>query len=210
MKSNFAIRAIAVIVATVFVSGAWIQGGKLELGWLKFFSIAVLAVTVSVTVWDIWLWRLPLAQLIPGVPRCLRGTWQGVLVSFWINPETGEKLDPKNVYLVIRQTSSKISVTLLTNESRSTSSLADVTTVDDMSQLTYLYLNRPDPRFEVRSKIHHGSTVLMVSGRPAKRLKGHYWTDRDTKGELDFNTFNKQLADDFEEADELFKKQTTT
>jgi hypothetical protein len=79
-----------------------------------------------------------------------------------------------------------------------------VTAIDGAVELTYLYLNRPDANVEHRSRMHHGSTALDISGSPAKRLKGRYWTDRDSKGELDFTECNKQLVDDFDEATALF------
>jgi hypothetical protein len=52
--------------------------------------------------------------------------------------------------------------------------------------------------------MHHGSTALDLSGTPVKRLKGRYWTDRDTRGELDFTERSKKIVDDFEEASGLF------
>ena len=204
MKQTIIIRVVVAIVMVVFVAGTWAKSGELNLGWLKFFSIAVLIATLTLTLWDLWLWRLPLAQLIPGVPSCVHGTWQGVLTSFWVDPDTGNRPEPKNVYLVVRQTATLVSVKLLTNESRSSSSLAAVSALDGTFELTYLYLNCPDARFEHRSRMHHGSTALVISGQPAKRLKGRYWTDRDTKGELDFTVWDRRLADDFDEAQSLF------
>lgn len=205
MKQNITIRVIAAIVLLVFVVGTWVQSGQLNFGWLKFFSAAVLVATIVLTLWDLWLWKLGPAQLVPGVPRYIHGTWQGVLTTFWVDPVTGQRPAPKTVYLVVRQTATLVSVKLLTNESRSASSLAAVTAIDGTSELTYLYLNRPDARFEDRSRMHHGSTALVLSGQPVKRMKGRYWTDRDTKGELDFTARNKKLVDDFEEAEALFK-----
>ncbi|WP_438817412.1 hypothetical protein [Streptomyces fildesensis] len=140
-----------------------------------------------------------------GVPRSVRGTWKGTLTSFWIDAENGNIPPPKTVYLVVQQTASRISVKLMTDESKSTSALANVEEADGSVRLTYMYLNRPDMRVEHRSRIHHGSTVLDVSGSPARRLKGRYWTDRDSRGELDFEERSTQkLADDFAEAIELF------
>jgi hypothetical protein len=59
-------------------------------------------------------------------------------------------------------------------------------------------------RVEHRSRMHHGSTVLDISGRPVRRLRGRYWTDRDSKGELEFTERSNKLADDFGEAAALF------
>lgn len=204
MKRAFIVRLVAGIVITVFVVGTWVTSRKIDLGWLKYFSIAVLVATVALTLWDSWLWRLPPIQRLPSVTRCVRGTWKGTLTSFWIDPNTGRSPAPKTVYLVVRQTATLVSVTLVTDESRSTSTLGAVSIVDGGSALTYLYLNRPDMRFEHRSRMHHGSTVLDITGSPATRLRGRYWTDRDSKGELDFQEHVSKLAEDFDTAMRLF------
>jgi hypothetical protein len=60
-------------------------------------------------------------------------------------------------------------------------------------------LNRPDSRVEHRSRMHHGSASLDVTGCPATRLRGRYSTDRDTKGE-----HAGQTCDEFDEAQALF------
>ena len=204
MNRALVIRIVVAVVVLVFVIGAWTTDGRLNLVWLKFFSTAVTAATVVLGLWDYWLWRLPLAQRLPSVPRSVRGTWRGTLTSFWVNPDTGNRPPPKIVYLVIRQTATLLSVNLLTNESRSASLFADISSIDGTAALTYLYLNRPDMSVEHRSRIHHGSTVLDISGSPARRLRGRYWTDRDSKGELDFDARLNHLVDDFTEAKDAF------
>ena len=210
MRRPIIVRVIVGVVVLVFVLGTWITSGAIELGWLKYFSAAVFVATIALALWDIWIWRWPIVQRIPGVPRCLRGTWKGALTSFWIDPATDKRPQPKTVYLVIRQTATLVSTKLLTNESQSRSSLADISTSDGSYELTYLYINRPDARVEDHSRMHHGSTVLDISGTPARRLRGRYWTDRDSKGELDFDHRTKNLADDFEEAELLFAVDSQT
>jgi hypothetical protein len=208
MKKTIAIRVIVGVVVGIFLVSAWAHDGKPDWSMLKLFSTAVFVCTVVFNVWDFWLWRLPWIQRIPGVgiPRSLRGTWKGTLTSFWVNPATNSNPPPKTVYLVVHQTASLVTVKLLTDESRSTSALGEVSEVDGSVVLTYMYLNKPDLRVEHRSRIHHGSTVFDVSGSPARRLKGRYWTDRDSKGELDFAERDKKhLADDFAEAAKLFE-----
>ncbi|MEU3734858.1 hypothetical protein AB0E81_36510 [Streptomyces sp. NPDC033538] len=207
MKKTIAIRVIVGVVVGIFMVSAWVHDGKPDWSTLKLFSTAVFACTVLFNVWDFWLWRLTWIQNIPGVgiPRSLRGTWKGTLTPFWVDPATGSSPSSKTVYLVVQQTASMVSVKLMTDESKSASALANVSEADGSAMLTYMYLNKPDLRVEHRSRIHHGSTVFDVSGNPARRLKGHYWTDRDSKGELDFvQRDKKNLADDFAEAAELF------
>lgn len=204
MKRTILVRVVAAIVLIVFSVGTWIKSGQLNIGWLQFFSAGVLVATLVLSAWDIWLWRIPFVQRIPGVPRSVRGTWQGTLSSFWVNPETNERLAPKPVYLVVRQSSSLVSVTILTDESKSTSSLASVSMQDHAAVLAYLYVNRPKASVEDRSRMHRGSSTLDISGTPAIRLEGRYWTDRDTRGELHFSKRVRKLADDYVEAAAFF------
>jgi hypothetical protein len=71
--------------------------------------------------------------------------------------------------------------------------------------LIYIYLNRPQVRVEHRSRMHNGSAFLEVSGRPANRLRGRYWTDRDTRGTFNFGQRRADIAEDFEEGMRIFQ-----
>lgn len=204
MKQRLAVQVVAAVVVAVFAFGIWASGDKVNVGWLKFFSAAVVAAGVVLALWERVLWKLPLSQRFSGVPRNLNGTWKGTLTSLWINPETGATPPPKVAYLVIRQTASVVSATLLTDESRSRSSHGIVLTADGAAALDYMYFNRPDTSVEHRSRMHHGSASLDITGCPATRLRGRYWTDRDTKGELDFAEHRSKTSDDFDEAGRLF------
>lgn len=202
-NSSLGIRIGASVLLAVLAIASWITSGVLNLEPAKYLSGAVFAATALFTSWDLWLWRLPWLQLIPGVPLSVRGTWKGTLESSWIDA-SGQQIAPKDAYLVVRQTFGQVHVTLLTNESKSESSLAGVTKTDGLSVLHYLFFNKPKMKHETISRMHHGSTTLEISGKPARRLTGRYWTDRDTRGELDFNQRNKKIADDYDEAVSLF------
>jgi SMODS-associating 2TM, beta-strand rich effector domain len=143
MISGILIRAIVVIVSIVFVAGSWITTGAPNTSLLSFFSIAVLVCTILLLAWDRWIWKWTISQAIPGVSRDLSGTWQAQLKSFWIDPTTGKSPAPKTVYMVIRQTSSTASVTLISDESKSKSSLARVVKEDGSWLLHYVYTNEP-------------------------------------------------------------------
>ena len=105
------------------------------------------------------------------------------------------------VYLVVRQTFSSTRVRLLTAESASKSSLASVSRNDG---LNYIYMNDPRISAPKTSHIHRGATHLDLAGMPVSTLRGRYWTDRDTKGELVFERHSSRLADDYEMAQGLF------
>lgn len=202
-NSSLGIRIGASVLLAILAVASWITSGALNLEPAKYLSGAVFLATAIFTLWDLWLWRLPWLQLIPGVPLSVRGTWKGTLESSWIDA-SGQQIAPKDAYLVVRQTFGQVHVTLLTDESKSESSLAGVTKTDGLSVLHYLFFNKPKMKHETISRMHYGSTTLEISGKPARRLTGRYWTDRDTRGELDFNEHDKKIADDYEEAVSLF------
>ncbi len=198
------VQTVVAVVIIVFAIGILTSGGSVDAAWLRFYSVAVTAAVVALGVWNHWLWHMRLVQKSHTVPHDLRGTWEGTLASQWINPQTGQGIPPKTVYLVIRQTAATVSVVLLTNESMSRSSLAIARAGDGSAGLDYMYLNEPKSSIEHRSRMHHGSTSLSIVGRPATRLHGRYWTDRDSRGELDFVNRSPSLADDYDSAVGLF------
>lgn len=204
MPSRTWIQVVVLVVAIIFTAGLWLTGGHPQLAWLRFFSAAVTAAALVVGIWDHWLWRLSWVQGTHRVPRNVRGTWRGTLESQWINPETGIGIPAKPAFLVVRQTASRTSATLLTDESRSTSDLGRVAGGEGAASLIYMYLNTPDNSIQDRSRIHHGSTSLAITGVPAARLHGHYWTDRDSRGDLDFRDHRKATVEDYEQAVSLF------
>lgn len=204
MIKRTTIQIVAGVVLTVFAAGIILTGGRLEAGWLRFYSVAVLVAMGLFACWEHFAWRWALVQKYRGGPRDLRGTWKGRIRSFWQNPETGVCPPEKDVYLVIRQTATSCSVVLLTDESRSASRFAMIEEDTAGATLLYIYVNRPDLHVEHRSRMHHGTTSLDITGRPPTRLRGRYWTDRDSRGELDFVERNPSASEDFDEAQRLF------
>jgi hypothetical protein len=208
MISRTRASLIVAIVIGVFAVGIVATGGAVQVAWLRFYPGAVTIVVIAIAAWEHWLWRWSIVQRLPGATRDIRGTWKGELETFW-KDETGTSSARKPVYLVVRQTASVVSVSLLTNESRSTSSLATVFSDGTTVSLDYLYLNWPDLRVQDKSRMHHGSASLIVSGMPADRLRGQYWTNRDTKGELDFTSRALLVAADFDGAARIFQNRVT-
>ena len=210
MRNKLVVQVIAAIVVTVFAVGIWWTGDVPKLQWLRFFSVAVWLAVAALFAWDKLIWRWGLFQKFKVVPRDIRGTWRGILKSQWTERSTDNPPPPKEVYLVVRQDASSVSVVLLTDESRSASSLAEVVEDRTGATLNYMYLNRPESRVEDRSRMHPGSASLDVIGRPVTRLSGRYWTDRNSRGEFEFTERRLQYAEGFAEAGTLFDKATGT
>src|SRR5437660_1094495 len=113
---QIAIGIAVVVWATILL----VEGVALKPSYLKPYSLAVGAVVLCFLSFDRWLWRFrPVARLTHR--PVLRGTWKGRLVSTWVDPTTGRVVDPIDVFLVVRQTYSTISMRLVTPESTSVS-----------------------------------------------------------------------------------------
>jgi hypothetical protein len=197
-----ALQGVGAVVVIGFAVGIWSAAGSPT--WLRGYSAAVCVAILVFALWEHWLWRLPLMQRVPRVPRSIAGTWAGTLTSLWTDPATERRPDEKRVFLVARQTASRVTIVLLTEESTSRSSIARLSQDEMGLSLAYMYSNRPDSRVEHRSTMHNGSAFVEISGSPATRMRGRYWTDRSTRGELDLHRRASRAARDFREAAALF------
>ncbi len=88
--------------------------------------------------------------------------------------------------LSVRQTYTSSHARLKTDVSQC--DLASSQIVDEGSgRFKFTGIYRNEPRLEVRddSHIHNGAFILDIEGDALKpsSLRGHYWTDRDSKGE---------------------------
>jgi hypothetical protein len=124
----------------------------------------------------------------------LKGTWKGVLISSYVNPQTQLPVPPIEAYLVIRQTYSAIHLRLITKESASESLANNIPKGEDgVYSIASVYRNTPQLAHRGRSPIHHGAMLLRVEGAPIVGLSGEYWTDRQTHGEIQFTEKSAKL-----------------
>lgn len=160
-------------------------------------AIGVYAIAGLIFTKWIWRWKALQGWLIK-IPD-LQGTWRGELESDWIDPVTNKGIAPIPITLVIRQTFSDIKCTLMTGESSSYSSTAEIGQAfggEDL-YLTYIYTNRPKATVRERSEIHEGATTLKIIRKPSLSLEGDYWTDRKTRGRMKLSFQSKELVEKF-------------
>lgn len=200
--SRVFIQAIVLVVAGVYLLAFLIQG----LPTAELFApigAASSAAGLLVLAFDHFLWRFPkIGRTLSKRPN-LRGTWRGHLASNWIDPETEKGVDPE-VYLVVRQTFWSVTANLITKESKSCSTTA---TIEDdgcgQHQLVAQYRNTPRASVRERSEVHHGSFKLDIAGEPVEQMEGYYWTDRMTRGELDFDRHSPKFVESYAHAQRL-------
>jgi len=185
---------IAVVVWAVLLLA---EGVPLKGSYLRPYSAAVAVVFLAQLLYDRWLWRLPVARRFTHRPD-VQGTWAGVLRSSWVNPATGKGVKPINVYLAITQTESALGLRLLTPESASESvaSSLSIGSNGGPSVIWTTYVNTPDLPIQERSRPHHGAMQLEVHAMP-DGLKGKYWTDRKTTGEILLDRRTRQIHTSF-------------
>jgi hypothetical protein len=193
--------AFVIIWAAVLL----VSGTTLEIGWeaIKKLPNVVTIYVLLALIFTNWAWRLSIFKkwLVP-LPD-LQGTWKGTLESTWIDPTTNQKIPPKDVMLVIKQTFSNISCVMYTDESDSFSNTAQINEDDDSGifRLSYNYTNRSRANVRDRSAIHDGAAILKVITEPEKVLKGEYWTSRKTTGDISVKFVSRKLSENFSGSD---------
>lgn len=178
----------------------------LSADFVKPFGTVVGAITLVVTAFNKYLWSWKIFKGWYVKRPDIRGTWKVELKSSWVNPETGEIIDPIYGYAVIRQSLTSLSLRLMTKESRSVLIAHSIEQQEDESlfKLVGVYRNEPNIELQgVRSEIHHGSFALEIHGYPVYELQGHYWTDRGTKGGMKLSHRELKFYDTFEQAERV-------
>ena len=163
-------------------------------------SFAILLVGTIVYVLAEWLWR-PIWQRAPYLKRrlfpYLNGSWEGTLLSTWIDPTTGQPRPPIPTTFKIRQGLFQTSVTMATGESdsHSTNLVLQRYPEWDCFRIWYSYENGPKQVYRNRSPGHDGVAYLEfdASGE-ANHLTGRYFTERQTSGDIDIRRVSLEVA----------------
>ncbi|MBI0083157.1 hypothetical protein H3T52_03550 [Commensalibacter sp. M0402] len=169
-----------------------------------FFELIPKVVTVDVIIVGLfvkygWKWRVFRGWLV--VFPNLNGTWVGFIYSNWQNPETGQKPAPIPVMLTIKQSFCYINFMMRTSEMESFS-YSEGFIIDPEKQIkkiTYSYTSKPKISLNERSNSHDGTAVFQIIENSQKKLKGRYWTERKTTGEISFDYHSKKILDELPE-----------
>jgi len=210
MMTRLHITVVLLVAAAIWVALLMLQGVVVNGVWLRPFSMVITALVIVLAVFDRWLWHLALLRGWFVRRPDVRGTWKVEMLSNWKDPATGTPTPPILAFVAIRQTFSSLSVRLYSEESASELLGADVVKAEDGSfRLAGVYRNEPLLSVRGRSPIHYGALVLDVADNPATALAGHYWTDRDTKGEIRSVGHLGTVASNYEHARRLHEDAVT-
>lgn len=197
-------RAVIGVAAVVWAVLLIVQGSNVKVSFLKPFS-GVVGITILVLgIYDRWLWKFGPLRRLQKQPL-LHGTWKGILQTTWQDPATGVAPGPIEVYMVVRQSCSTVSFSMLTAESGSRTVSAALEDAESGAWvLSGTYLNTPKLVLQHRSRVHRGSAVMEVHEGTSMFIEGSYWTDRDSKGSLRFDRHVVALPTHFEQARKEF------
>lgn len=177
---------VFVPLASVAVS-LWFAGEPLSFTWLTSLGVAEATTFAALAVFNFWIWKWRCLQGWFVKRPILEGKWRFVITPLWINPTTGDPSKEIIGDVTIRQTYTKLHLQLKTPESSGDFISAKIVKKDDGTyQIAGIFRNEPLIHLQDRSRTHIGALVLNVVGESSKpkNLKGHYWTDRGTKGEI--------------------------
>lgn len=206
MITSRQLSTLIFLAAALWWIALWIQGVPVSWEAYQPFSTVVAALGGFIWLFDRYLWKWwPFYPLLTDRPD-ISGTWEVLLISDYVNPDTGKVVDPKICYMRIYQTYSKISMRLMTDESSSEIVAASVhQSTADGFRVVGVYVNEPKILIHERSPIHYGGISLAIQGKPPSTLEGSYWTTRKTRGEMKLSKRNTSLFDDFQTAKEALK-----
>lgn len=121
------------------------------------------------------------------------GRWDGTVQSDYIFPDTGKKCGPIPAKMNIKHEFDKITVTLETGKSYSSSYVSDIWIDEaDRKYLCYTYYNDADENRDLNPN-HDGTAKLRISKDNDEELilEGHYFTGRKTSGKMTFKRIDK-------------------
>lgn len=206
MPSRIHVSALLLFASTVWGLMLIAGGVALPPGAFGPFSVVVGALVFALSIFDVWLWRVPVLQGWFVRRPVLHGTWRVTFHSDWIDPATQQRIAPKVGYMAVRQTYTSLSMKLMTDESTSSLVAEGLSVLPDGTFKVFaVYRNESRIAVRDRSPIHYGAFALDVQGSPAARMEGAYWTDRNTRGDMVLSDRRKQVVDSYTEAESSFR-----
>lgn len=194
------VKAIIYTAVAVWAIVLLVSGQKLSSDLLRPVSTVTSVVVLLSIAFELWLWKLPFLHHWLVKRPVIHGTWRAEVRSDWKNA-TGSAIPPVEGYVVIRQTFLNLSLRLLTKESSSHLVGTEIVcSVDGLYCVSGVYRNEPRYQDRGHSEIHYGAVWLQVIDTPTQKLEGHYWTDRNTAGEMLLTDRQKKKFQDFKSA----------
>lgn len=189
VKTNFTILAIIFSIALAYLFNVLVDFANISIPWWVESPSIFGFYGVILWLYDKHLWKIKFLRSLDWlyIP-VIAGTWDVEIKSShdkFATVKTGRA--------VIRQTSSKISISIETDQSTSFSVHAALLRVEKLHTyaLTYNYTNQPKADSTETMSIHFGTVQMSVSDNCLK-MDGQYYTGRDRQnhGSIIFSRLN--------------------
>jgi hypothetical protein len=208
MASARYVKAILYVAVAVWAIVLLVSGQNLSSALLRPLSTVTSVVVLLSMAFELWLWKIPLLHGWFVKRPVIEGTWKAEIRSNW-KDTGGAEIPPVQGYVVIRQTFLNLSLRLLTEESSSHLVGTEIVcSVDGLYCVSGVYRNEPRYQDRGHSQIHYGAVWLQVIEKPTQMLEGHYWTDRNTAGELRLTERQRYKFQDFKTAQAHYSQLT--
>lgn len=193
------LKVLIYLGAAMIIVVSMLEGGPSPGLSINRLSIVEAGLIAVISLFDRYAWRWWTIPRLLRTGPVLRGTWRGV-----IRPTEGDQQEIV-AYLSVRQTFSGIALRLMTEESMSESSTAQLTQeAEGLAVVEYVFQNIPRDSFRLGSPIHFGAARLEGVGPHPQQLEGSYFTSRRTSGELAFSKRKTRVVHSFKDAEEIF------
>lgn len=189
-------RWTAVGASTVWAAVLYFGGITIDGDVRRALAYLPTAAGFAVVAFDLWIWKLPGLNTLTGRPR-IYGTWAAQIRprAQSLIPSGGNR-GPITAGIVIEQTYWTVAARVYTSESSSKTLVSTIVPDPDSrssKELSYVYYNTPRQEFSERSHPHHGTTLLRVVGNDPLSLRGSYWTDRLTAGDIVLDRVDRKV-----------------
>jgi len=188
----------AILCFSTFVLLIFVFGSDATTAILRAIASTPPLVSLVVFLFCRFAWKMPWIARLMGKPIVF-GLWKGTLFSNY-DCEEGEYREIP-IYFVIRQSYLTVSIVSYTANQEGESTLESLTQHErtERKQLRYVYELRTP--YQSTSDLVRGTGELTLTGEAAN-LRGSYWTDTPTHGELTLQrvTHDCDGVDSFEDA----------
>ncbi len=195
LNKKIYVGIFSILSIAIYLIAIWFFSASEESFLNHFKAISVAVSFDGVFIWlftkYIWKWKRLYNWLVP-FPD-LNGTWKGEIKSNYIDKNTQAKIGEISATLTIQQSFVYTHCLLktATMESSSFVSQFDINKEKQQLKLVYSYGGEANLLLKDKNPTHFGTTMLNIEAN-GEVLRGSYWTDRKTTGELTF----RKLQDD--------------
>ena len=189
------IQVLSLVVLSLAVSSGvlLVRGEPVSAAWLLVIGATSGAVFAICQVFNNTLWRFSFLQGWFVHRPHIYGEWAVEISSLY--EKDGERIPVKHATATVSQTYADIHMSLSSDESSGELLHGKILQQSNNEfRFTGVYLNTPKlERQRTGSNAHRGTFWLTVSGHPNQpnEMRGPYWTDRETSGEMIFKRINK-------------------